>query len=65
MTKQEVKKCTDNELIKESLHTYGFLLQNWTLRRGVKQLEKHWKDCADEMVKRNILTEEDVKQLNS
>jgi hypothetical protein len=64
MTRQEVKKSSDNELVRESLHTYGRLLQNWASNRGVKQLEKHWKDCTDEMVKRNILTEEDVNHLN-
>ena len=65
MNKQEIKNSTVNELVRESLRTYGFLLQNWTLRKGVKQLEKHWKDCADEPIKRDILTEEDVKYLNS
>lgn len=65
MTKQEVKKSTNNELIRESMRTYGFLLQNWTLRKGLKQLEKHWSDCCEELIKREILTEEDVKYLNS
>ena len=65
MTKQEVRKCADNELIRESIYTYGFLLQNWSLQRGVKQLEKHCNDCCEELVKRELLTEEDVKHLNS
>jgi len=65
MTKQEIKKSTNNELIRESIRTYGFLLQNSILRRGTKQLEKHWSDCCDELVKRELLTEEDVKHLNS
>ncbi len=65
MNKQEIKKSANNELVRESIRTYGFLLQNYTLQRGIKQLEKHWKDCTDELIKRNILTEEDVRHLNS
>ena len=64
MTKQEVKKSSDNELITEAIWTYGRLLQNFIARRGTAQLEKHWNDCAGELVKRNLITENDVKWLN-
>lgn len=64
MTKQELKKTTNNELIRESIGTYGSLLQNWCLQRGVKQLEKHWNDCCDELLKRELLTNDDVRHLN-
>lgn len=65
MNKQEVKKAEDHALITETIRTYAFLLQNWCLQRGTKQLEKHFQDCGNELVKRGIITQEDLNHLNS
>lgn len=64
MTKQELLKTKDNELIAESINTYARLLVNDRCRMGTKLLEKHWKDCTDELLKRNLLTQSDVDWLN-
>lgn len=64
MTKHELKKVEEHELITESINTYARLLVNHYAKMGVKQLEKHWSDCCDEMIKRGIITKEDVDYLN-
>ena len=64
MTKQEIKKSKDNELIREYVSSYGQLWANWLTDRGTKQLSNHCKDLEAELLNRNILTEEDIRILN-
>lgn len=64
MTKQEVKKAKNHELIRETINTYGLLLMNYSQQRGIKQHEKHFNDCCEEMVKRELITQEDWDYLN-
>ena len=69
MTKQEIKKATNNELIVDYVRTYSSLCVNlnsapWE-NRGTKRYEQHCHDLETEMVTRGILTEEDVQHLNS
>lgn len=64
MTKQEIKKAENHTLIIETIKTYAWLLQNWTMQKGTKQLEKHFQDCCEEMVKRELITKEDWDNLN-
>ena len=64
MKKSEIKFLKDNELIAEYVKTFAHYDSNWVLRRGVSQLGKYLKDLEDELIKRNILTEEDVRKLN-
>lgn len=64
MTKKELKYLENNKLITETIYTYAWLLQNDALGRGTKQLEKHFADCCEEMLKREIITQEDVDRLN-
>lgn len=65
MTRKDLKECANNVLIAHSIGVYGRLLANFNTGRGIKQLDKHFRDCCDEMVKRGLITEEDAKHLNS
>ena len=64
MRKTEIKKAKDNELVLEYVETYSLLLLNYNLGKGIKQLKSHFDDLSKEMVKRGILTLEDVEKLN-
>lgn len=67
MTKREIKKATNNELIVEYVRTYSSLSLNlnapWE-NRGTKRYGQHCHNLEAEMVARGILTEDDVKYLN-
>lgn len=64
MRKAEIKAAKDNELIVEYVQTYSLLMLNTNLQMGTKRHEKHCQDLETELVKRGLLTEEDVKHLN-
>ena len=64
MTKNEIKKAKDNELIIEYVKSYSGLCLNENLHLGTKQLSKHCADLEAELLKREILTENDIKSLN-
>ena len=63
MTKKEIAKAKDNEIILDMIRTYSTLCVNENLHLGTKQLSKHCKDLETEMLKRGILTESDIKRL--
>ena len=63
MKKSEIKNLKDNELIAEYVRTFAHYDSNYVLRRGVNQLAKHLKDLEEELLQRNILTQEDVDKL--
>ena len=65
MRKNEIPKAKNNELLVDYIRSYSEWGENSILGRGVKQLERHCADLEKELVKRGILTEEDVKHLNS
>lgn len=62
--KNQIKTLSDNDLIKEYVKTYAHYDQNFVLRRGTEMLTKHLKDLEAELIRRNILTEDDVEELN-
>ena len=64
MRKNEIPKAKDNDLITEYVSSYATLLLNYNLSRGVIQAEKHCKDLEAELLKRGILTEENIQTLN-
>lgn len=64
MTKREIPKAKDNDLIAEYVSSYATLLLNYNLSRGVIQAEKHCKDLEAELLKRGILTEENIRSLS-
>ena len=56
MTKKEIKKAKDCELVADLANTYAHLLLNLnSVDRGTKQLERHLKDLEDEMLSRGLL----------
>ena len=64
MTKREIPKAKDNELIRDAIWTFGWLQQNEILDRGTKQLESHFQDLCSEMVKRGLITQEQWDSFN-
>ena len=63
MRKTEIKTAKDNELIAEYVHSYAMLIVKYNLNRGTKQLEKHCHDLETELLKRGLLTEDDIEKL--
>ena len=64
MKKSEIKNLTDRQLLVEYISTTSFYDTNFVLRRGTKQLHKHLRDLEEELIKREILLEEDIRILN-
>lgn len=64
MKKTEIPKLKDNELIRSYVQTYGFLMRNMNIGRGEKRLSDQCKALEGELIKRNLLTEEDVRMLD-
>ena len=65
MTKAEIKKVPDNVLIVDYINTYAEFCVNMNIGRGTKKLYSHWCDLDKEIIKRGILTEEQVAFLHS
>ena len=64
MTKAEILKAKDNDLITEYISSYASLLVNYNLKLGTKRLEQHCSALETELLKRGILTEDNIKTLN-
>lgn len=58
MTKTEMKKATDNEIIYRYIKAYSSLTLNINLGGKTKSLEKELADLDAEMLSRELLTEE-------
>lgn len=64
MRKTDIPKLADNDLITEYVSAYASLLMNTNMNMGVKQLEKQCSNLEEELLKRGLLTEENIKRLN-
>jgi hypothetical protein len=64
MRKNEIPKAKDNDLITEYINAYATLLLNYNANLGTKQLEQMCKNLEAELLKREILTEENIARLN-
>lgn len=64
MNKKEIKTVPNNELLIEYIKTYSLYDVNTVLRRGTTNAYKHLQDLEEELIKRNIFTQEDIRQLN-
>lgn len=64
MTKAEIKKVPNNELLTHYIRQYAMYDSNYVLNRGTTRLEKHLKDLEAEIVARGILSEHDIEVLN-
>lgn len=63
MTKKDIKTLNNGDLIVEYVRTYSAFDVATVLGRGGKALGKHMADLEEELVKRDILTEEHIKRL--
>lgn len=64
MRKSEIPKAKDNELVFEYVESYALLMMNYNEGKAIKQKQAHCNELEKELVKRGLLTEEDVKKLN-
>lgn len=64
MTKKEIKVAKDSELVYEYATSYALLLLNYNMGKSTNRLQAHCNNLENELMKRNLLTEEDVKRLN-
>ena len=58
MTKTEIKKATDNEIIYRYIKAYSSFSVNLNLGGKIKSLEKELVNLDEEMLSRGILTKE-------
>ena len=63
--KREIPKAKDNELVADYVNSYALLFYNYNTNGGIKQLQAHCNDLEKELLKRGLLTEEQVKFFNS
>lgn len=64
MNKQEMKMATDGDLIVEYVKTAAEESSNFVLNRGIVQLQRHRKSIEEELLKRGILTEQQIRRAN-
>ena len=64
MKKSEIKNLTNRQLLVEYISSYSLYDTNFVLRRGTDKISKHLKDLEEELIKREILLEEDIRILN-
>lgn len=65
MTKTEMKNAENNEIIYRYIKAYSLFVCNMNLGGSTKSLDKELKNLDVEMLKRGLLTEDQVKKLNS
>lgn len=63
MKKSEIENLSDNKLIVEYVRHSNELASNYVLNRGVKRLQVICTNMENELVKRGILNDEDIKRL--
>lgn len=64
MRKSELKTAPDSEIILDLVQSYATACLNYNLGRGTKAIEKHLEDLKAEVLRRGILTPEQVEKLN-
>lgn len=63
MKKSEIENLPNNKLIVEYVRCSNELTSNYVLNRGVKRLQVICTNMENELVKRGILNDEDIKRL--
>ena len=63
MKKSEIANLPNNKLIVEYVRCSNELTSNYVLNRGVKRLQVICTNMENELVKRGILNDEDIKRL--
>lgn len=65
MTKIEMKTADDSQIIVDYIKSYSLFCTNDCLCRGTKAVSKHLKDLDAEMLKRGILSQDQINYLNA
>lgn len=65
MRKAEMRAATDSEIIYDYVQSYAQSCLNYNQNRGTKALGKHLQDLNAEVLRRGLLTPEQVKKLNA
>lgn len=65
MTKVEMKTADDSQIIVDYIKSYSLFCTNDCLSRGTKAVCKHLKDLDAEMLKRGILSQDQINYLNA
>lgn len=65
MTKKELKAAPDSEIIMDYISTYSRAVLNENLQQPTKALNRHLADLDAEMLKRGLLTQEQIDRLNA
>lgn len=63
--KSEMKTAPNNKLIVDLVETYADFYWNYNCGASTIRIEKHWNDLDEELVKRGLLTKDDVKRMHS
>ena len=64
MNRREMKTVSDGDLIVEYVKTAAEESSNYVLDRGIKKIQLHRKNLEEEILKRGILTEQQIKRAN-
>ena len=66
MTKKELKKASDSELIAELASAYADAILAYNIARlGTKRTSKHLDDVIEESKKRGLLEQKEIDRLNA
>jgi len=65
MTKQEMKKAADNEIIMEFVSYREMFVLAVNTSGKIKAVSKHLEALDDEMLRRGLLTQAQIDRLNS
>ena len=64
MNKREMNTASDGDLIVEYVITAAEESSNFVLDRGIIQIQRHRKTIEEELLKRGILTERQIRRAN-
>lgn len=64
MNKREMKTASDGDLIVEYVITASEEASNYVLDRGIVQVRRHRKAIEEELLKRGILSEHQIRRAN-
>lgn len=64
MDRKAQKMALDSEIIVDYVTSYAWHMTNYNLGRGTERLAKHLRDLEEQLLKRGILTPEQIEYLN-
>ena len=64
MNKRDMKTASDGDLIVEYVITAAEESSNFVLDRGIVQIQRHRKAIEEELLKRGILNEKQIRRAN-